>query len=58
MTTTTGRIIDRAIRALKAGADPIDAIEAACAAVATTPAQRDRARRFYLDLLARAERAA
>ena len=56
MATTTGRIIQAAIELLQGGADPIDAIEAACASVYTSEASRERARKFYMTMLARAER--
>ncbi len=41
---------------MRCGADPIEAVEAACTAVATTPAARNRARNIFIAMVARAER--
>jgi hypothetical protein len=56
--TTTQRIITAATKAIVAGADPIDAIEDACANVATTPVARERARNMAVAFFARIERQA
>ncbi len=53
---TTTRIIQRAIDMMSCGVDPIEAVEAACNAVATTPVARDRARNIFSAMVARAER--
>lgn len=55
MRSTVNRIVTDAIARVDAGADPIDAIEDACATVSASSGSRDFARRIALTLFARAE---
>jgi hypothetical protein len=53
----TARLIRKAQELSALGIPAIEAIEVACDVTATTPAARELARRVWLSMLARAERA-
>lgn len=58
MSNVTGRIITRATEYVVSGADIIDAIEDACAAVYASEASRERARKIFIAAAAKVERSA
>ena len=52
----TARIVTKALALMATGLPWAEAIEVACDTIATTPGARERARKAFLSLLARAER--